>query len=226
MPTPQPPDPIREMTAAAVKLAAAVPDQTDTVTQVLLHLNQLSALLAGRAKAGEAPRVLNALYRHLAKLAGAGPEAAVHVQPLLDQLNQLAAAGQLHTAKPRRSARGRGERNARYLVREGARGERLVETRPGSEKDFYVTKQDYDAAIRALARTADPHTRFEPLLNAFHTEGGTPTASAYPLRVVLRFLRQLDPPLLTGQRGRYSLAVKPTLFERRAREAWQHAISD
>ena len=213
---------LRQMTAAVVDLAAAAPDEAQTVTQVMLHVNQLSAILAGHTDAGDAHRVLNSLYGHLARLAGRGGSAAQHVQSLLVMLNELAASGSIYASPvPHRLPQARKAAGAtRYAVRKGARGERLVESREGSEKDFYVTKQDFDAVVDALIRTARPHVRFEALHDAFLKAGGSNIKSAYPLRVVLRFLRQLQPPLIAGQRGSYSLAVKGESFRKQAKQAW------
>ncbi|MFA9480443.1 hypothetical protein ACERK3_19420 [Phycisphaerales bacterium AB-hyl4] len=130
--------------------------------------------------------------------------------------------GQIYASATRPSSprRRRRTNTPTYTVRHGPRGERLVEHRPGSEKDFYVTRTDYDAAIKALAQTATPDVRFDQLHKAFLAAGGSPTKSAYPLRVVLRYLRNHQPPLVMRRGGGYSLTAKTKEFRQEAERLW------
>ena len=65
---------------------------------------------------------------------------------------------------------------------------------------------------------------FVDLQKEFVARGGTDVKSAYPLRVVLRFLRWLNPPAIKGTRSGYRLAEglppeAPEELQRRAFEA-------
>lgn len=213
---------IEQMSAAAVRLAVAAPDQADGVAQVLMHLNQLSAILGGAEHAGDPRRVLNSLYAQLGKLAAGGEQQAEAIHKIVGLLNQLAATGKIYArpVSPRKPKAPSSDTAPTYLIRTSSRGQRLIEHRPASDNDFYVTAEDFRAAIQALVNTATPNVNFDPLYKAFLAAGGTNVKSAYPLRVVLRFLRSQKPPLIAGQRGQYTMTMPAEKFRKKARQAW------
>lgn len=151
---------------------------------------------------------------------------------MVDDLLILAEAGDLPLCPPAPGTGGsrtsppspaptRGRARTTYTIRKGARGVRLAESREGVEKKFYVTRQDYDAAVEALARTAADGASFDEIHQSFLEQGGSETTSGYPLRVVIRFLRSRTPPLVEGLRRNYRITCPPREFRYLAEQAWE-----
>jgi hypothetical protein len=101
---------------------------------------------------------------------------------------------------------------ASYLVESRARG------------SMRVPESDYLAAVKAFSGEATKDFKFDAILAKFEANGGQAVASQYPLRVVLRFWRSFDPPLIAKNNARYRMIASGfDEFGRLATAAWVKA---
>jgi hypothetical protein len=219
---------IRRMIRATASLASRLHSETEEIAEILLRLNQLAATSGGAPNAGSAGPILRGLFERLSRLAGRHPAENEYVQQMLDEITALAEAGQVWAEpdpEPERAAsappRQRSVKNAEYYLRRDGDTTRLVESRPGAMKDFHVTEKDFNHAIAALADVAgEEPASFQQIHDAFVQRGGSDVKSGYPLRVLLRFLRWLEPPLVERKRGRYRITQgSGEAFRNRAEKA-------
>lgn len=217
---------IRQMIARTVEFAADQGDPQAT-TEILLELNRLGAHIQSQRDQDASNGPLRRLFERLTTLVHQQRDALPYVQEMFVLLSDLSAAADLQTSvseatsAKHRTAPRKPKKNTHYCIRHGARGIRLTESREGTDKNFYVDKQDYDAAVEALAQTAEDGADLDAIHTQFVALGGRELQSQYPLRVVIRFLRSRQPPLLTGGRRHYALTLEPVEFRKKASKAWE-----
>jgi len=171
------------------------------------HCEQMAASINGAIDAGADEEQSRELFRHIFAL-----------------LIMIGFRPPVVMPRPDLVPHRRGKFGMTYLIRRRSGVEQLVEHRAEAETakrcNFYVSRSDYVAATRAMAEVREP-IGFQQLHDLYVKHGGRNLRSGFPLRVVLRFWRALDPPLIQRRRARYSPAIEPSVFEDRANEAWR-----
>lgn len=210
---------IEELVTRTVSEAATTVNDVDAVTGILIDLNRLAGDVTRPEIGPGAGRQIESLLRRLSAFAAQHPEAREYAAGMINRVNELAALGVTSDGgRGSGQTRRRDQANVEYFVRDGARGVRLVESR-GTLKDFFVTREDFEHGVDAIAKTAKPDADFDEIHEQFVSGGGVELRSAYPLRVVLRFLRAHG--LIRGARGKYSIGdQKSRSFRAKAKAAW------
>jgi len=224
------------ITEQTVQLVQRVPAEAELVSTVLIHLPRLAASIsAGESGRVQAGKLAETLLRHVTGLMTRLPDEADYVSAVVGEFNRLAVNGGLWPARegqagaktpgePRHTRTGEG---VQYTRRVGRAGEPiLVEGRSTGSKEFHVKRPEYDRVIKAITKMKSPEGfRFDDLEAEYLKLGGRDQPSKPPLRVALRFLRSLSPPLLTRQRARYSIQRSPQQFSKAADKAWEQCPS-
>jgi hypothetical protein len=220
------------ITEQTVQLGQRAPGEAELVSTVLMHLPRLAASIsAGESGRLQAGKFAETLLRHVTGLMARLPNEANYVSAVVGEFNRLAVNGGLWSARegeadtakasgePRHTRTGEG---VQYTRRVGRAGEPiLVEGRSTGSKEFHVKRPEYDRVIKAITKMKSPQGfRFDDLEAEYLKLGGRDQPSKPPLRVVLRFLRSLMPPILTRQRARYSIKGSPQQFSKAADRAW------
>ena len=116
----------------------------------------------------------------------------------------------------------RGAFNIDYFMLEESSVCYLLEKRE-RRKNVRVPESDYQAVVAALADSIEKPAKFGELFEQFVKHGGQNVPSKYPLRVVLRYFRTLDPPLVVKKGVRYAPAANTrSEFRQEATRAWRN----
>jgi hypothetical protein len=219
---------LNRLARRAVEWGRQVPDESDLVASILTRLPQL----AGRISAGDsdaAGALVEALIREINSLIRRSPEHGDFVIEAMADLNELGAVGGIwgkSEAPPKTDESHRRRRTGQgitYCLRQAQDGETvLVETRPESDgRDFSIRKAEYDLAVKSMAQVAaGAGVKFTTIHEAYCDLSGDEKASAYPLRVLLRFWRSQLPPLIKRERAHYQVIGSASKFKRAAKAAW------
>lgn len=187
--------------------------------------------IAGSLGAGEAAaaadlveevvRLVNGLMTRL-------PNQKDFVMGMMKDCNELGLVGRIwpgpvstgpkqpdDSAKPRRTGRG-----LVYFRRKGPESNViLAESRPHAQaRDFLISEADYSRAVKAVAKVATKAPVEFPDIYEVFADDNQP--SEYVLRVLLRFWRSRNPPVVQRERARYMAAGSGKEFREAAKQAW------
>jgi hypothetical protein len=99
----------------------------------------------------------------------------------------------------------------------------LVERRSGGDS-MRIPQSDYLAAVNSFSDTGASLLGFSDLIARFEANGGQAVPSQYPLRIVLRYWRSLEPPLVVRESARYRCTTYDFAeFQEMAVSAWDAA---
>jgi len=157
------------------------------------------------------------------KIMGKRPEAAADLAPVLDALMELESLLLHLTATASDGPKFLRERRTLddYTVEPNAQDantEMLVERRKRSGGVLRASKDAYEAAVSAFVGKPGPIS-FDDLMHLCQRHGQD--MDAYQIRVALRVLQSLNPPLVLRRQAKYMAAHKETLAKD-ARAAWAH----
>jgi len=214
-----------------VQLGQRDHEESELVTSILMHLPRLAALIgAGGSSRLQADKLAQSILVQVTGLLSRKPEEAEFVSTIVTSFNRLALDGGLW-ARPRSEAvptRRKAKRTRRgdaieYRRRIGRAGDPLlVEARGDGKKEFHVARADYDLVIKSILTVAQAEGfRFDDLAEVFVTLGGRDQKSMPALRVILRFLRNLAPPLIERRRAKYFVGGAPNRFRKASDQAWE-----
>ena len=196
----------------------------DHATEVFVAATRLAGMFgSGRPETQSALAEFRRMVAAILDI-GEGGQHGSFVTDCVRDTNVVASTIQdWQTSGHRRNYPHRQDSKVEYCVVEGDEIAYLVERRASGDS-MRVPESDYMAAIKTFSGESITERRFDALIASFESYGGQAVASHYPLRIVLRFWRSLDPPLIVRQNALYRMTVNAFAeFEGQAMAAWNDA---
>jgi hypothetical protein len=166
-----------------------------------------------RKKATQAVSEIRRLLAEWLRSSADSREPVANILELLETVDEFVRSDNpiASTAKPKKS-----DGSTPYSIDRVRGQDVLTEHRAGGSSPFRCPRHFYDAVVKVLTQANEP-LDFDGLMKAVTKLA--PDPAEFQVRVAVRFLASMEPPLILRDRNQYRPARKAK-FENEAKNAW------